>query len=139
MDRTAARIANSAAIVLNLDCRLTARARGISVMLAFSGIVGTRISADISQNDAATKAAKAPKTLIHCKDVILPSGSVIGARWRGTHGRRSYYHSPALSHARARADLEPPPMWAGFSFGLNVKRKPRACRGFPKLTIGGNV
>jgi hypothetical protein len=40
--------ANSAAIVLNLDCRLTARARGISVMLAFSGMAGTRISADIS-------------------------------------------------------------------------------------------
>src|SRR5262249_46585 len=54
--------------------------------------------------------------LIHCKDVILPSGSVIGARWRGTHGRRSYYHSPALSHARARADLEPPPMKGSQSF-----------------------
>jgi hypothetical protein len=63
MDRTAAMTANSAAIVLNLDCRLTARARGISVMLAFSGIAGTRISADISQNAAATKAAKAPKAL----------------------------------------------------------------------------
>src|SRR5262249_2731249 len=75
MDRTAARIANSAARVLNLDCRLTARARGISVMLAFSGIAGTRISADISHNAAATKAAKAPKALTHCKDVILPSGS----------------------------------------------------------------
>jgi hypothetical protein len=73
-------------------------------MLAFSGMAGTRISADISQNAAATRAAKAPKALTHCKDVILPSSSdgAAGSGEMAAGPEAPRFRSPSTSETNRR-------------------------------------